>query len=158
MAVLNKVVKDNFTSPIKGETPFPVYSIEYNKAVDQVNTNTTNISTNTANISASKAGAVLTKGTSLTPSDAHTINAPAGTCIVTHGATAGLATRTVTITNSFATASSVVMASIADYGGNGSPIVKEVSPAAGSIVIEIYNAHATEALSANFELSFAILA
>lgn len=151
MAVLNKVVKDNFTSPIKGETPFPVYSIEYNKAVDQVNTNTTDIS-------ASKAGAVLTKGTSLTPSDAHTINAPAGTCIVTHGATAGLATRTVTITNSFATASSVVMASIADYGGNGSPIVKEVSPAAGSIVIEIYNAHATEALSANFELSFAILA
>lgn len=151
MAVLNKVVKDNFTSPIKGETPFPVYSIEYNKAVDQVNTNTTDIS-------ASKAGAVLTKGTSLTPSDAHTINAPAGTCIVTHGATAGLATRTVTITNSFATASSVVMASIADYGGNGSPIVKEVSPAAGSIVIEIYNAHATEALSANFALSFAILA
>lgn len=151
MAVLNKVVKDNFTSPIKGETPFPIYSIEYNKAVDQVNTNTTDIS-------ASKAGAVLTKGTSLTPSDAHTINAPAGTCIVTHGATAGLATRTVTITNSFATASSVVMASIADYGGNGSPIVKEVSPAAGSIVIEIYNAHATEALSANFELSFAILA
>lgn len=151
MAVLNKVVKDNFTSPIKGETPFPVYSIEYNKAVDQVNTNTTDIS-------ASKAGAVLTKGTSLTPSDAHTINAPAGTCIVTHGATAGLATRTVTITNSFATATSVVMASIADYGGNGSPVVKEVSPAAGSIVIEIYNAHATVALSANFALSFAILA
>lgn len=151
MAVLNKVVKDNFTSPNKGETPFPVYSAEYNKAVEQINTNTTDIST-------SKAGAVLTKRVSLTPSDAHTINAPAGTCIVTHGSTAGLGTRTVTITNSFATASSVVMASIADYGGNGSPVVKEVSPAAGSIVIEIYNAHATIALSANFGLSFAILA
>ena len=151
MATINKVVKDNFTSPIKGETPFPVYSTEYNKAVEQINTNTIGISD-------SKAGAVLTKGTSLTPSDAHTINAPAGTCVVTHGATAGLATRTVTITNSFAKASSVVMASIADYGGNGSPVIKEVSPAAGSIVIEIYNAHATVALSANFNLSFAILA
>lgn len=99
----------------------------------------------------------LLVGTSLTPSNSHTINSPSGSCIVTHGSTAGLATRTVTITNSYATANSIVMASINTYGGNGSPLVKEVTPGDGEIVIEIYNAHATDALSANFGLVFAIL-
>lgn len=55
MATINKVVKDNFTSPIKGETPFPVYSIEYNKAVDQINTNTTDIATAQAAVDAIEA-------------------------------------------------------------------------------------------------------
>ena len=63
MAVLNKVVKDNFTSPIKGETPFPVYSIEYNKAVDQINTNTSAIAANTASLAAIAALNTTTGGT-----------------------------------------------------------------------------------------------
>lgn len=149
MATLDRITKDNYSRDLKDTSP--VLATVYNKAVDQINENTDAIA-------ASKAGATLTLATSTTPSDAHTINAPAGYCIVTHGATAGLATRTVTITNSLATANSVVMASIANYGGNGTPLVKEVTPGAGSIVIEIYNAHATDALSANFGLSFVILA
>lgn len=44
MATINKITKDNYTPSTKGETPFPVYSIEYNKAVDQINTNTAQIS------------------------------------------------------------------------------------------------------------------
>lgn len=40
MATINKITKDNYTPSTKGETPFPVYSIEYNKAVDQINTST----------------------------------------------------------------------------------------------------------------------
>lgn len=146
---LDKITTNNYTKDLKN--PTPIFAEAYNKAVDQINANTEAIAD-------SKAGTTLTLGTSTTPSDAHTINAPAGYCIVTHGATAGLASRTVTITNSLATANSIVMASIANYGGNGSPLVKEVTPGAGSIVIEIYNAHATDALSANFGLSFVILA
>ena len=149
MATLDKITKDNYSKDLKDTSP--ILATVYNKAVDQINTNT-------SAIAASKAGAVLTLGTSATPSDAHTINAPAGTCIVTHGATAALATRTVTITNSLVTAASVVVASINTYGGNGTPLVKEVTPGAGEIVIEIYNAHATDALSANFGLAFAVLA
>jgi len=146
---LDKIKTSNYTRNVKNSVP--IFAEAYNKSIDQINTNTDAIA-------ASKAGATLTKGTSSTPSDAHTINAPAGNCIVSHGAVAALGTRTVTITNSLATATSVVVASINTYGGTGTPIVKEVTPGASSIVIEIYNAHATEALSANFGLAFAILA
>lgn len=156
MATLDKITKDNYSKDLKDTSP--ILATVYNKAVDQINTNTSAIADNADAIAASKAGAVLTLGTSATPSDAHTINAPAGTCVVTHGATAALATRTVTITNSLVTAASVVVASINTYGGTGTPLVKEVTPGAGEIVIEIYNAHATEALSANFGLAFAVLA
>jgi len=105
----------------------------------------------------STGGILMTTETSETPAATHTINAPSGSCIVTHGATAALGTLEVTITNSLATATSIVLASINTYGGNGTPLVKEVTPSAGSIVIEIYNAHASAALSANFGLVFAIL-
>lgn len=150
---LDKIKTSNYSRSVKNSVP--IFAEIYNKAVDQINADTAAIDALEANASA---GTVLTKGTSSTPSDAHTINAPAGNCIISHGAVAALGTRTVTITNSFATATSVVVASINTYGGNGTPLVKEVTPAAGSIVIEIYNAHATDALSANFGLAFAILA
>ena len=103
-------------------------------------------------------GAILmTASTSTTPGTSHTLSTPVGSCIVSHGATAALATRTVTITNTLVTANSIVLASINTYGGTGTPLVKEVTPSAGSIVIEIYNAHASAALSENFGLVFAIL-
>lgn len=143
MATINKITKDNYTPSTKGETPFPVYSIEYNKAVDQIN--------------AASLGKLTTPVANTTAGSSATINAPSGKLLIAHGGTAGLATLTVTITNNLATADSIVMASISDYGGNGKPLVGDVSPAAGSIVVEIYNAHATEALSANFGLSFVIL-
>lgn len=150
---LDKIKTSNYTRSIKNAVP--IFAEIYNKAVDQINADTAAIDALETDASA---GTILTKGISSTPSDAHTVNAPAGNCIITHGATAALGTRTVTITNSLATATSVVVASINTYGGTGTPIVKEVTPAAGSIVVEIYNAHATEALSANFGLAFAILA
>ena len=105
----------------------------------------------------SNGGVLMTVATSTTPGTAHTINAPAGSCIVTHGATAALGTRTVVITNNLVTASSIVLASINTYGGTGTPLVGDVTPGAGTITVEIYNAHATAALSANFGLVFAIL-
>lgn len=90
-------------------------------------------------------------------SNTPTINKPSGTITVGSVATAGLASRTVTLTNSFITADSKVFVSLGDYGGTGTPIVQKVTPALGSVAIVIYNAHATVALSAAFDLDFFVV-
>lgn len=90
-------------------------------------------------------------------SNTPTINQPSGTITVGSVATAGLASRTVTLTNSFITADSKVFVSLGDYGGTGTPIVQKVTPAAGEVAIVIYNAHATIALSAAFDLDFFVV-
>ena len=45
MATISKITRDNFTGNPQTETPFPVYSHQYNTAVDQINTNTAAIAT-----------------------------------------------------------------------------------------------------------------
>ena len=90
-------------------------------------------------------------------SNTPTINQPSGTITVGSVATAGLASRTVTLTNSFITADSKVFVSLGDYGGTGTPIVQKVTPASGSVAIVIYNAHASVALSAAFDLDFFVV-
>ena len=90
-------------------------------------------------------------------SNTPTINQPSGTITVGSVATAGLASRTVTLTNSFITANSKVFVSLGDYGGTGTPIVQKVTPAAGEVAIVIYNAHASVALSAAFDLDFFVV-
>jgi len=60
-------------------------------------------------------------------SNTPTINAPSGTITVGSVATAGLASRTVTLTNSFITADSKVFVSLGGYGGTGTPIVQKVT-------------------------------
>jgi len=90
-------------------------------------------------------------------SNTPTINKPSGTITVGSVATAGLASRTVTLTNSLITADSKVFVSLGDYGGTGTPIVQQVTPALGSVAIVIYNAHATVALSAAFDLDFFVV-
>lgn len=100
---------------------------------------------------------VLLETGSITGDDTPEINQPAGKVITAVTATAAGAVKTITITNSFATADSIVMASMGDYGGDGTPILQQVTPGAGSIVILIYNAHASAALSAAFDVNFAIV-
>lgn len=90
-------------------------------------------------------------------SNTPTINKPSGTITVGSVATAGLASRTVTLTNSLITADSKVFVSLGDYAGTGTPIVQKVTPALGSVAIVIYNAHATVALSAAFDLDFFVV-
>ena len=90
-------------------------------------------------------------------SNTPTINKPSGTITVGSVATAGLATRTITLTNSFITADSKVFVSLGDYGGTGIPLVYQVTPALGSVAIIIYNAHASVALSAAFDLDFFVV-
>ena len=101
-------------------------------------------------------GLVVASGSQV-GSNTPTINQPSGTITVGSVATAGLASRTVTLTNSFITANSKVFVSLGDYGGTGTPIVQKVTPAAGSVAIVIYNAHATVALSAAFDLDFFVV-
>ena len=90
-------------------------------------------------------------------SNTPTINQPSGTITVGSVATAGLETRTITLTNSFITANSKVFVSLGDYGGTGIPLVYQVTPASGSVAIVIYNAHASVALSAAFDLDFLVV-
>ena len=90
-------------------------------------------------------------------SNTPTINQPSGTITVGSVATAGLETRTITLTNSFITANSKVFVSLGDYGGTGIPLVYQVTPASGSVAIVIYNAHASVALSEAFDLDFLVV-
>lgn len=101
-------------------------------------------------------GLVVASGSQV-GSNTPTINQPSGTITVGSVATAGLASRTVTLTNSFITADSKVFVSLGDYGGTGVPIVQKVTPALGEVAIVIYNAHATVALSAAFDLDFFVV-
>ena len=101
-------------------------------------------------------GLVVASGSQV-GSNTPTINQPSGTITVGSVATAGLASRTVTLTNSFITADSKVFVSLGDYGGTGTPIVQKVTPTAGSVAIVIYNAHASVALSAAFDLDFFVV-
>lgn len=101
-------------------------------------------------------GLVVASGSQV-GSNTPTINQPSGTITVGSVATAGLASRTVTLTNSFITANSKVFVSLGDYGGTGVPIVQKVTPALGTVAIVIYNAHATIALSAAFDLDFFVV-
>jgi len=75
-------------------------------------------------------GLVVASGSQV-GSNTPTINQPSGTITVGSVATAGLASRTVTLTNSFITADSKVFVSLGDYGGTGTPIIQKVTPAAG---------------------------
>jgi hypothetical protein len=144
MAIINKITRGNYTPNPLQDTPFPVYAKEYNVLVDQVN--------------AAGLGKLTTPNITVTPiASSIIINEASGKFNVTVVATAGLATRSITVNNSLITANSIVMASISDYAGNGKPLIGDVSPAAGSVVIEIYNAHATDALSAGYGISFVVL-
>lgn len=63
MATINKVTVNNFTGNPQVEAPFPIYSTQYNTAVDQINTNTTGIATAQAAVDALEALNMTAGGT-----------------------------------------------------------------------------------------------
>ena len=148
-----------------------VRSYEFDAAVDRINSITeadgTLIADTIAESTAAtgvtidgvllKDGGISVSSGSQTGSDTPTINEPSGTIITAVTATAAAAYKTVTLTNSFITATSKVFVSIGGYGGTGTPLLAEVTPAAGSVVIEIYNVHASVALSAAFDIDFLVI-
>lgn len=101
-------------------------------------------------------GLGTTVGTATATTGAATLNARSGKVTSEALTTAQNAIYTLTITNSEIAAADVVMASVAN-GTNtqGTPMIGKVSPAAGSLVVEVINKHATaQALNGTVVVSF----
>lgn len=71
--------------------------------------------------------------------------------------TAGLALYTLTLTNNKITANSQVVCSVDKNGSAGEPTLLNVTPAAGSVVINVKNEHASTALNAAIKIRFDVL-
>jgi hypothetical protein len=69
--------------------------------------------------------------------------------------TAAAAIYTLTVTDSKIALTSIVMASVQlGTSTTGDPIVTQVTPAAGSVVIKVKNDHATAALNGTIKVSY----
>lgn len=87
---------------------------------------------------------------------AATLNASSGTITTESLSTAAGATFTETLTNSFVAAADLVFATVST-AGTGSPVMCEITPAAGSVVITIMNNHASAAFNAALVIKFLIV-
>lgn len=98
------------------------------------------------------------KGTATGAALAATLHKPAGTITTESLATAALTDISYVVTNNKVTASSIVLAQLS-LGSNsaGSPVVLNVTPAAGSFTVVIRNAHASAALNGTLKINFAVL-
>lgn len=101
----------------------------------------------------------VTKGTATATAGAATLNATTGVVTSEALTTAQDASYTLTLTNSYVDANSVVLASVAN-GDNtqGTTVVTKVTPGSGSVVIIVTNMHATaQALNGTLKIAFAIV-
>lgn len=99
-----------------------------------------------------------TVATATLSSAAATLNKAAGRITTEALTTAAEATETFTITNDQVTANSVVLVVISEYAGNGTPVLAQVNPAAGSFVVTVVNSSAATALDAALKFDFVVLA
>lgn len=102
-----------------------------------------------------------TTGTqSIAAAGSATLNADAGVLTLTGATAAAGAVNTFTLNNSQVGATDRVYATINDYAGtlgtNGVPVLVNATSAAGSIVFNIVNVHAANALSGDITLSFMV--
>lgn len=95
-------------------------------------------------------------GTVTGAAGAATLNAGAGTITTESLTTAAGAQFTETLTNSFIAAADLVFVQVSTTG-TGTPVVAEVTPAAGSVVIVIQNIHASAAFNAALKIQFFVL-
>jgi hypothetical protein len=95
--------------------------------------------------------------TATASSGAATLSKNAGVITTEALTTAGLADYTLTLTNTAIAAADQLMVSVGN-GSNtqGDPVVGAVTPGAGSAVIVIRNAHATQALNGTLRISFVL--
>lgn len=180
MANIKKVKASNHL-PSKGDGRFPVYSKQFNEAVDEIESRLDNLEDGTISadtISEKTAGSgvtvdstlikdggvlmddgTITQATSITTGV--TLNKPAGVITTVSAATAAGGSDTFTLTNSFVAATSVIHAWIIDYAGtfttNGLPIVSVDNRGAGTVNIVLSNAHSANALNGVVKIGFAIL-
>lgn len=92
-----------------------------------------------------------------------TANANSGIITTVSATTAAGAVESFTFTNDklVAGGGSFVIVSLGNYSGtlgtNGTPIVTTDTPALGSVVINVYNAHAANALSGTLEINYLVV-
>ena len=99
------------------------------------------------------------KGTASATAGAATLNKLAGTITSESLTTAAGAAYTLTITNSLVTTGSVVVASVSQGSNTTEPVyVSTVTPGSGSVVIKVYNGHASAALNGTLKVAFSIAA
>lgn len=112
-----------------------------NTSTGLTSANTLQLDTGTKTATATAGAATLNKSSGKITSEALT--------------TAGLASYTLTLTDSQIAAADTVFASLA-YGTNttGTPIIQRITPAAGSVVIIVFNAAAATALNGTIVISF----
>ena len=95
-----------------------------------------------------------------TISTAVTCNQPSGIITTVSSTAAANTTVSFTVNNSYVTAASDVVACVSGYSGtlstNGIPVVTIGSVSAGSFVVNISNAHATNALSGTVKITFIV--
>lgn len=97
------------------------------------------------------------KGSTVTgAAGAATLNSASGVITTESLTTAAGAVHTLTLTNSYIAAADVVLVQVSTTG-NGTPVVSEVTPAAGSVVITVQNIHASAAFSAALKVYFAVI-
>jgi len=116
---------------------------------------------NRANLYANgtKVAELLSDGTATASSSAATLSRLAGKITSEALTTAQNAIETITLTNTEIAAADMVFASVAN-GTNtqGTPMIGEVNPGAGSCTIQVINKHATaEALNGTVEISFHVV-
>lgn len=100
-----------------------------------------------------------TMGTGAATAGAATVNALQGKVTSESLTTAQNAIYTLTLTNDQIAAGDIVLASVAN-GTNtqGTPMIGRIQPAAGSVVIQVINKHASaEALNGTVVVSFVVL-
>jgi len=96
-------------------------------------------------------------GTATASSGAATDAHVAGQITTESLSTAAGASYTLTITDPLVQADSVVLASVAlGSSTTGTPMVFTITPAAGSVVIKIYNNHASAAFNGTLVVSFIV--
>lgn len=113
----------------------------------------------TATTFTASTGVTASVGTATATAGAATLNSQQGKITSEALTTAQNAIYTLTLTNSTIAAADLVFASVAD-GTNtqGTPMIGQVNPAAGSVVIEVINKHATaEAFNGTVEVSYFVI-
>jgi len=103
-------------------------------------------------------GAAIDGGTASATGGAATLNKNAGKITSEALTTAAGVAYTLTLTNSEIAAADIVLASVKN-GTNtqGIPRVGLVTPAAGSVTIQVYNDHASQALNGTIVISFVVI-
>lgn len=97
-------------------------------------------------------------GTASATTGAATLSKQAGVITSESLTTAAGADYTLTLTNTLVAATSIVLATVHNgTNSQGVPVLRTVTPGAGSVVIIVRNTHASQALNGTLKIAFLVL-